>query len=52
MLEKCKRYLEGQHVVLWGEVFDIQDEKQREAAAQWLASVFAEVMEMDDVGLE
>jgi hypothetical protein len=45
--ERCYRYLSCQRSVLWGEAFDIQDEKGRAQAAKWLADQIEEVMKVE-----
>lgn len=44
--EAARRYLEGLHSTLWGETFNIYDEK--DSAAEWLAGeVRAVLRELD-----
>lgn len=44
LITRCYEYLAKQKTVLWGEAFEIHDEKGRENAAKWLAMVFAELV--------
>lgn len=48
LVQRCRRYLARQKVVLWAQSWSVQEERELEEAAVWLAETIRDVAALEE----